>query len=295
MAKRLQLLSPLKGEPGDPGIYVGNTEPTDDSVRVWIDPDDNASPDIVAGSDGGYYTPTVTQSESGKATFAWTSSQSDMPTIGSKTISLPAGAQGEKGDPGDPGTPGKSAYQYAQDGGYTGTEEEFAQKLAAESAGGGTTPVWKKLRVFTVPADPSTDTSGIEWTTNAEGGVISFEFDTDYEGNAFECSEFSITTQGHCADTGNIAFYGDDVKICVSPDYQNTGSRAGWGELQKRNDAWRFVFAWGSTLRYTHDTKPINTTGFLGSPTPTSDKIRKFGITGDVAFSSGYSFDIWGR
>lgn len=28
------------------------------------------------------------------------------------------------------GPPGKSAYEYAQDGGYTGTEEEFAEKLA---------------------------------------------------------------------------------------------------------------------------------------------------------------------
>lgn len=30
------------------------------------------------------------------------------------------------------GVPGKSAYEYAQDGGYTGTEEEFAQKLAVD-------------------------------------------------------------------------------------------------------------------------------------------------------------------
>ena len=30
------------------------------------------------------------------------------------------------------GTPGKSAYQYAQDGGYTGTEADFAKKLAQE-------------------------------------------------------------------------------------------------------------------------------------------------------------------
>lgn len=37
-----------------------------------------------------------------------------------------------KGDPGAPGADGKSAYQYAQDGGYTGTEAEFAGKLAAE-------------------------------------------------------------------------------------------------------------------------------------------------------------------
>ena len=33
---------------------------------------------------------------------------------------------------GDKGSDGKSAYQYAQDGGYTGTEAEFAEKMAAE-------------------------------------------------------------------------------------------------------------------------------------------------------------------
>jgi hypothetical protein len=35
---------------------------------------------------------------------------------------------------GPAGDPGKSAYQYAVDGGYTGTEEEFIAKLAAEYA-----------------------------------------------------------------------------------------------------------------------------------------------------------------
>jgi lysophospholipase L1-like esterase len=51
------------------------------------------------------------------------------------------GEKGDKGDTGDTGEPGKdgkdradgkSAYQYAQDGGYTGTEEEFAEKLAED-------------------------------------------------------------------------------------------------------------------------------------------------------------------
>ena len=32
---------------------------------------------------------------------------------------------------GDKGDNGKSAYQYAQDGGFTGTEEEFANGLAS--------------------------------------------------------------------------------------------------------------------------------------------------------------------
>lgn len=42
---------------------------------------------------------------------------------------------GKKGDKGDPGADGKSAYLYALEAGYNGTEEEFAQQLA--STGGG--------------------------------------------------------------------------------------------------------------------------------------------------------------
>lgn len=39
---------------------------------------------------------------------------------------------GANGAPGKDGTDGKTAYQYAVDGGYTGTEAEFASKLAQE-------------------------------------------------------------------------------------------------------------------------------------------------------------------
>lgn len=48
------------------------------------------------------------------------------------------GASGSAGSAGAAGADGKSAYAYAQDGGYTGTEEEFAQKLASD--GSGATP-----------------------------------------------------------------------------------------------------------------------------------------------------------
>ena len=56
----------------------------------------------------------------------------------------PAGATGPKGDTGATGpagatgADGKSAYQYAQDGGYTGAETEFAAKLAQEQLVGTT-------------------------------------------------------------------------------------------------------------------------------------------------------------
>ena len=44
----------------------------------------------------------------------------------------PQGPKGDTGATGATGTDGKSAFSYAQDGGYTGTEAEFAAKLAAE-------------------------------------------------------------------------------------------------------------------------------------------------------------------
>ena len=48
------------------------------------------------------------------------------------------GPQGPKGDTGTAGADGKSAYASAQDGGYTGTEAEFAEKLAQEQLTGTT-------------------------------------------------------------------------------------------------------------------------------------------------------------
>lgn len=47
----------------------------------------------------------------------------------------PAGPQGETGIQGKAGLDGKSAYEYALQGGYTGTEDAFARKLASEGYG----------------------------------------------------------------------------------------------------------------------------------------------------------------
>ncbi len=77
------------------------------------------------GMDGGYYTPNVMQSEDGEATIGWEASREGMPEVAEKTLTLPAGQSG------------KSAYQYALDGGYTGTEEEFTEKMAEEVPAGG--------------------------------------------------------------------------------------------------------------------------------------------------------------
>ena len=81
-----------------------------------------------SGEDGGYYSPSV----DADGNLTWTASKTDMPMADGANIK---GQKGDKGDPGtkgDKGADGKSAYQYAQEGGYTGTEAEFAAKLAAE-------------------------------------------------------------------------------------------------------------------------------------------------------------------
>lgn len=91
------------------------------------------------GQDGGYYTPAV----SAEGYLSWVASKDGMPEMAGTNIKGPEGpvgptgkdgTDGNDGSPGAPGAPGKSAYQYAQDGGYAGTEEAFAAKLAAEYA-----------------------------------------------------------------------------------------------------------------------------------------------------------------
>ena len=65
------------------------------------------------GGSGGYYAPSIDD----EGNLTWTASKTGMPAVDGANIKGPQG---------------KSAYQYAVDGGYTGTETEFAAKLAAE-------------------------------------------------------------------------------------------------------------------------------------------------------------------
>lgn len=79
-----------------------------------------------AGADG--ITPTI------GANGNWYTGDTDtgVAAQGPQGETGPQGIQGPQGDTGKDGVDGKSAYQYAVDGGYTGTEAEFAAKLAQE-------------------------------------------------------------------------------------------------------------------------------------------------------------------
>ena len=82
------------------------------------------------GEDGGYYQPSVTD-----GVLTWTPSKADMPGVPASDVRGPAGQDGQ------PGKDGKTAYQYAQDGGYEGAEAEFAEKMAQELPEAYTLPV----------------------------------------------------------------------------------------------------------------------------------------------------------
>ena len=151
-----------QGEAGaDGGYYTpAVTQPDENTLRVAFTPSKEDMPDVAdtditlpaggggggSGEDGGYYAPSVDD----EGNLTWTASKTGMPAVDGANIKGPkgdtgakgatgpkgetgaTGAQGPQGPAGDAGADGKSAYAYAVEGGYTGTEEEFAAKLAEE-------------------------------------------------------------------------------------------------------------------------------------------------------------------
>lgn len=77
-----------------------------------------------SAEDGGTNIVTVTKTDGTTSTL--------QVKNGSKGSDGVPGADGKDGADGQPGANGKTAYQYAVEGGYTGTEAEFAAKLAEE-------------------------------------------------------------------------------------------------------------------------------------------------------------------
>ena len=134
---------PSRGEKGDKGDK-GDTGATGSDGLPGVDGADGVGIQSVVQTttsteDGGMNVVTVTKTDGTSSTFSVKNgskgSKGDTGAQGEQGIQ---GIQGEKGDKGDTGATGaagaagKSAYQYAQDGGYTGTETEFAAKLAQE-------------------------------------------------------------------------------------------------------------------------------------------------------------------
>ena len=135
----------FNGSAGDDGGWYtpAITQPDENTMRFAFTPSKEGMPavppkDITipgggggSGEAGGYYAPAV----DADGNLSWTASKADMPAVDGTNIKGPQGTKGDKGNTGatgQAGADGKSAYAYAVEGGYTGTEAEFAAKLAEE-------------------------------------------------------------------------------------------------------------------------------------------------------------------
>lgn len=76
-----------------PEVYVGEKEPTTSNIKLWVDTSAEWDEEE-EGIPGGYYTPAVKQNNEDTATFSFTASNEDMPSVPSVTLNLPKGADG---------------------------------------------------------------------------------------------------------------------------------------------------------------------------------------------------------
>ena len=146
------------------GEFKGDTGPAGPAGRDGVDgytPQKNV--DYFDGKDG-------QPGENGvSATHSWNGT---VLTVTSASGTSSADLKGEKGDKGDsikgdkgdPGAAGKTAYQYAKDGGYAGTEAEFAVKLAKEFP--------TKLSEFTNDSQYITASGAPVQSVNGETGAV---------------------------------------------------------------------------------------------------------------------------
>ena len=212
-----------KGDTGAAGEAGGwytpaVTQPDANTMRVAFTPSKEGMPAVAdtditlptggggggSGEAGGYYAPSVDAA----GNLSWTASKTDMPAVDGANIKGPkgdTGATGPKGATGPAGADGKSAYAYAVEGGYTGTETEFAAKLAQEKFAnpnaltftGAVTGSYDGSAALSVeiPSGGGGDNPLrlIKTVTLAET-VKSITVDTDDYGNTFSLSEIYIIT-----------------------------------------------------------------------------------------------------
>ena len=205
------------GADGQPGRDGTDGAPGRDGVdgQPGKDGKDGITPTI--GDNGNWY---LGDTDTGKPSRGETGPQGPQ---GEQGPTGATGPQGPKGDTGATGADGKSAYQYAQDGGYTGTEAEFATKLAAEKFAnpnaltftGAVTGSYDGSAPVSVEI-PSGGSSGggKSWrlirTIDIVSGTTSYSFNSDNNGNQFAVKNFMILIPSLPANGGYLEIKPND-------------------------------------------------------------------------------------
>ena len=221
------------------------------------------------------------------------------------------GPQGPKGDTGATGADGKSAYSYAQDGGYTGTEAEFAAKLAAEKL-----PNPYPL-TFTGAVNETYDGSSAKTIEIPSGGGGEKEWTVlvDQELSAETPGSFSITglnnftefyaewdaLQHGANNTTNsgMYFWINDIQVSAGPSFCPVYAPSnkpvyGWTMAKYNGIRWLLAKSQGSTSKEkTQITSQMITQYYPPDINAPATKVY-VGGSGNYSAVSGH-FRLWGR
>lgn len=221
------------------------------------------------------------------------------------------GEKGEKGETGATGTDGKSAYSYAVDGGYTGTEAEFAAKLAAEKL-----PNPYPL-TFTGAVNETYDGSSAKTIEIPSGGGGEKEWTVlvDQELSAETPGSFSITGLNNFTEfyaewdalqhgTNNTTnsgmyFWINDIQASVNPSFCPVYAPSktpvyGWTMAKYNGIRWLFAKSQGTTSKENTGIASQMITQYY-PPDITAPATKVYvGGSGEYAAVSGH-FRLWGR
>ena len=150
-APDLTLWEQIEGQIGD--MTQLNTQSKDSLVEAI---NELSSGGIAGAENGATFMPTVSASgilswnnDKGLKNPASVNIMGPQGAKGDTGAQGPQGAKGDTGAQGSQGEQGKSAYAYAQDGGYSGTAAEFSQKLAQ--------PIYSKAEIDSIMGSYITD------------------------------------------------------------------------------------------------------------------------------------------
>ena len=228
-------LPKMSGNVGAKTIYIGGKGDdgatfipyvSDDCVLSWTNDKDlpNPEPVNIKGAKGDKGDKGDRGQQGDKGDQGIQGIQGEPGQKGDKGDKGDTGPQGIPGEKGDTGATGKTAYAYAQDGGYTGTEEEFAAKLASEAvsapadwnaAEGEPGHVLNRThyteRVITdiVPTKVIQLRDGLYTEAGLWEFVVGESYVVTFQGEQYECVAFESTFMGmQTVSVGNEALYG---------------------------------------------------------------------------------------
>lgn len=280
-AQIMSIINALESAKLNPALKTDDmTEPVgrDEKGQLWAAP--------MGGGGGGssaLWYPTVTD---GVLSWEMTEDTSVPDPVNIKGPPGEPGRDGLDGVDGANGTDGKTAYEYAVEGGYTGTEAEFAEKMAEE--------IPEKLPnpyslIFSGAVSESYDGSAEKTIVIPDGSIPSLVFDTVADMNAYIAENADSLKTGQdllIRETGVPDYWWDGTKAVEA---EGKVDLSGYSTTDEMNQAISEAGEKKVSLPLDENGNPVN--GIAGQYAKSDGN---GGITwGDAPESGGGSGDVW--